>query len=278
MAWDKLTVRKEHGGLGFQDLHAFNLALLGKQGWHLLTNHTSLVTRLFKAKYFSKGDFLGAPEGHNPSFVWRSVCITQPMLREGARWIIGDGTSINFWQDIWLRDGGTLTESIHSTDLEGLRVRDVLVYPQRQWNATLLDTILDLHDMARVQNVPLLHTDTHDRHIWRFDTRGHYTVRSGYSLLMDQFGDNGQWRVQGSWDVIWKLQVPLKVRVFLWRSYRDCLPTRIRLQGRGVSCPTLCPCCENELETCWHSLLTCTTAQQCWEELQLWRIIEPKLF
>lgn len=31
MAWEKMTETKEEGNLGFRDLKAFNLALLGKQ-------------------------------------------------------------------------------------------------------------------------------------------------------------------------------------------------------------------------------------------------------
>lgn len=87
MSWDKLTMRKDDGGLGFRDLHAFNPALLGKQGWHFMTNPTSLVSRVFKAKYFPDGDFLGASVGHSPSFAWRSVWSSQRLLREGVRWI-----------------------------------------------------------------------------------------------------------------------------------------------------------------------------------------------
>jgi hypothetical protein len=32
LSWDKLTMRKEFGGMGFRHLHGFNLAMLGKQG------------------------------------------------------------------------------------------------------------------------------------------------------------------------------------------------------------------------------------------------------
>jgi len=32
LSWDKLTMLKEYGGMGFRHLFAFNLAMLGKQG------------------------------------------------------------------------------------------------------------------------------------------------------------------------------------------------------------------------------------------------------
>ena len=57
--WDKLTMRKEYGGMGFRHFFGFNLAMLGKQGWRLLTNQDTIVTRIYKAKYFPKTDFFG---------------------------------------------------------------------------------------------------------------------------------------------------------------------------------------------------------------------------
>ena len=52
LSWDKVCTPKEEGGLGFNKLKAFNLALLVKQGWRFQANTSSLVYRVLKARYF----------------------------------------------------------------------------------------------------------------------------------------------------------------------------------------------------------------------------------
>lgn len=49
-SWASLCLPKERGGLGFRDLHAFNLALLSKKGWRIMENPTSLIARIYKAR------------------------------------------------------------------------------------------------------------------------------------------------------------------------------------------------------------------------------------
>ncbi|XP_019166703.1 PREDICTED: uncharacterized protein LOC109162456 [Ipomoea nil] len=67
IAWDKLCLPKKYGGLGLKDLKAFNVALLGKQAWRLLTNTESLVSKVYKARYYPRHSFMEAELGNNPS-------------------------------------------------------------------------------------------------------------------------------------------------------------------------------------------------------------------
>jgi len=60
MSWERLFVPKVHGGMGFKDLSAFNLAMLGKQGWKFLSEPDSLVSCIFKARYFPFGNYITA--------------------------------------------------------------------------------------------------------------------------------------------------------------------------------------------------------------------------
>lgn len=87
-------MRKVHGGMGFKDLSAYNLAMLGKQGWKFQTNPDSMVALLFKARYFPTRSYPTARLGHNPGYVWRSILQARFIVRGGARWRIGTGTSI----------------------------------------------------------------------------------------------------------------------------------------------------------------------------------------
>ena len=73
IAWDKLCILKEKGGIGFRDLRAFNLALLTKQGWRIQQNPNSLVHRVFKVRYFADRPFMEAVLGRRPLYVWRSI-------------------------------------------------------------------------------------------------------------------------------------------------------------------------------------------------------------
>ena len=49
-SWDKLIVAKKKGGMRFQDLRAFNLAMLAKQGWRLMQEKESLFYKCFSAQ------------------------------------------------------------------------------------------------------------------------------------------------------------------------------------------------------------------------------------
>ncbi|GAA0174164.1 hypothetical protein LIER_27609 [Lithospermum erythrorhizon] len=65
-SWKKLYITKENGGLGFSDLRLFNLALLSKQVWRIITDPQSQLARIYKAKYFPHGTFWDAKLGENP--------------------------------------------------------------------------------------------------------------------------------------------------------------------------------------------------------------------
>ena len=91
MQWGRLCKPKSYGGIGFKHIRNFNVAMLGRQGWRLITNPSSLVSRLFKARYYPNADFTQAKLGSNPSYAWRSILAAQKILIQGSRVQVGSG-------------------------------------------------------------------------------------------------------------------------------------------------------------------------------------------
>ncbi|KAL0284634.1 UNVERIFIED_CONTAM: putative mitochondrial protein [Sesamum calycinum] len=77
---------KRDDWLDFKDLWSFNMTMLAKQGWRILSNPTSLLCHILIAMYFLRSDFLEANVGHNPSFTWRSIWTTIEVLKMGCCW------------------------------------------------------------------------------------------------------------------------------------------------------------------------------------------------
>ena len=101
-AWWKLCVPKKKGGMGFRDLHSFNLAMLAKQCWRLLQNPDSLCARVLGAKYYPNGDILKAGPKKGSSFTWQSIVAGIQTFKRGCIWRIGSGSHINIWDDPWI--------------------------------------------------------------------------------------------------------------------------------------------------------------------------------
>lgn len=107
VGWEKMKLSNKEGGLGFWDLHFFNMAMLAKQGWHLIQEPNSLCAQVLRAKYFPARDVLAAEPVKEMSYVWRSILKGMDVLKEGLIWRIGDGTKVRVWEDPWIPRGVT---------------------------------------------------------------------------------------------------------------------------------------------------------------------------
>ena len=93
---------KEERRMGFQNIHALNLAMPVKQVWRLIKETLSLFYQVYKARHFPHCSFMEAELGSNPSFVWRSLLQARDVIREGSVWEVGDGRSISITSHKWL--------------------------------------------------------------------------------------------------------------------------------------------------------------------------------
>lgn len=104
-----------NGGMGFRDLQAFNLALLGKQGCRLITRPKSLCARVLKAlpfdskgKNYPHGEFMTATRRKRSLATWRAILDGRVVLQRGLISRVGDGTIIMVWSDNWITTNRSL--------------------------------------------------------------------------------------------------------------------------------------------------------------------------
>lgn len=99
LSWDLLSIRKENEGMGFQHLYAFNLAML----WKLVSYSNAIISKVFKAKYYPKGEFLGSSVEHNSNYTLHGIHTSMATVKEGIRWKLRDGTNIKVRNEPWLQ-------------------------------------------------------------------------------------------------------------------------------------------------------------------------------
>lgn len=79
--WRVMCQNKTVEGTGFRDLEAFNFSFLPKQGWRIMMNLTSLVTRVLKAEYYPCASFIDAKQNFGCSYTCRNITEVWALLR-----------------------------------------------------------------------------------------------------------------------------------------------------------------------------------------------------
>ncbi|XP_012857002.1 PREDICTED: uncharacterized protein LOC105976270 [Erythranthe guttata] len=277
VSWKDLCKSKEQGGLGFRDLRAFNTAMIMKQAWRILVFPDLLMSRIMAARYFPHGNLLMAGAGYRPSTTWRCIWKTIPYLQAGLRRRIGNGANTSIWADPWLRDGGNFkiitVRPISSAFPD--RVSDLLESDSNSWNLQLVHNIFWEVDVDRILGVPLGGPHTNDSWVWHHSPKGNFTVRSAYHMILNNhnlsspmgIGNNGS--ISGTnnreWKCIWRLPIPPKIQIFLWRFCGNNLPTNEELHRRRIITSPACRRCGASNESTLHVIATCKGMNKVWE-------------
>jgi hypothetical protein len=236
LSWDKLLQTKEDGGLGFRDLYHFYLAMLAKQVWHLICNPDSLCGRILKARYFPHGNILQASCTHGASYTWCSITKGIDLMKEGMICRVGDGESIDIWNDPWLPRGTTWRVSSAQGHILLTRVSELINLITNMWDEELIQGIFHEDDAAVILGIPLA-ANRENSIAWQFDKKGLFSVKLAYKISVAASRDNHgpssgettQCPAMGTafpWKKIWQLHLPNKVKQFAWRLAHNSLPMK----------------------------------------------------
>ncbi|XP_040956169.1 uncharacterized protein [Gossypium hirsutum] len=272
-AWKDICLLKEDGGLGYRDFAKFNVALLAKQGWRLINYPNSLLTRVLKAKYFPNSDFFKAQLGNLPSFTWKSIWAARGLLDNGRCWRVGRGDQISIWGDSWIPGIPTDRITIQANNVNVELVSDLIEPTSRSWKTELIRNTFQPVVAEQILKIPLAETDQEDLQVWGREPTGEFSVRSAYKLLhgtnLDPTDLSLQTKTKTFYNKLWKLHIPTKIKMTIWRISWDYIPSFVNLKIRKVVLNTLCPRCGCFEENSWHIFIECPRSMEVWDQLNL---------
>lgn len=141
--------------MGFKSLRDFNIALLGKQAWRLLSAPDKLVSHVFKARYYPNGSFLTATFGSNPSYIWRSVYEAQSLLSQGISCRVGNGQDIDIINTPWLPTAADPYIHTHGASLDNQKVSWLMRIEEISWDEDLIRDLFEERDSEIILSIPL---------------------------------------------------------------------------------------------------------------------------
>jgi ribonuclease HI len=263
VGWQKVTAPKWAGGLGLRKLEIMNKACLCKLSWKLQTGSNDFWCNVLRSKY-SRNDVMSSRIiKTSDSSLWKALENVKPMLEKASIWSIGNGRCIDAWNETWIDDSMVMDQL--TTILNHLRGKKLfeLVDERGNWDWNILHDWVPEHILKKIAAVTPPSDDYGDDE-WvmagcsndSFSVAGMYMVLSGY---------HGQEEIT-KWKRIWKLNVPERVRTFMWMMFHERLLTNSLKNTMGVS-HRMCTFCGDVEETVLHAMRDCPRAMEIWSSV-----------
>lgn len=172
--------------MGFRDMHVFNLAMLGKNGWRLLTKPESLCARVLKGKYYPHTDFLNASAPSRASATWKAIIAGRKALDVGLIKRVGDDSTICTWIDPWILGNLSLKPMSRIGSSPLATVSELIDDYTGNWNVEIIQANFLPQDVEAILNIPLNSNGGEDFLAWALEKSGNYSVKSVYRSLVTQ--------------------------------------------------------------------------------------------
>ena len=273
VAWEKVCLPVEDGGLGIRRVGLFNQTLLGKWLWRFGKEGNRLWRQVIAAKY-------GETRGGWCTRIVRGThgCVMWKSITEGAKkffgqivYNVGEGDRISFWHDPWC--GSNPLKDLfpnlftHSQSKETW-IFDLIVFASeggsRSWNFHFRRAPENWEKENVCSFIEFLYShmprgEGDDTLTWKLTKKGVFDVHSCYKLL------SGPYNEVFPWECIWCTKVPK--RVSLWIAGRNGILTIDNLVKRGQVLVNRCCLCFCGEETVDHLLLHCKFSHVLWSAI-----------
>lgn len=145
----------------------------------MLENPNSLVSKVFKARYFKHTDIMEAGIGANPYYIWQSLMWSKDILKIGTFWKVSTGENINTRKDAWIPElnSGRITSNLSYDNNTSV---NSLILPSKAWNINRLNNLFLPFKTEAIKRIHIGHSNRPDSCYWKFERKGTYSVRTGY--------------------------------------------------------------------------------------------------
>lgn len=130
----------------------------------------------------------------------------------------------------------------------GLKVSDVL-NSFGGWDRNRIDRLVPTHIAARICSLYLPSSPQEDSLIWGLTTDSQYSVKTRSLPAQGIYNPNFE-KVEFAW--LWNLNVPPKIKLFLWKACHDGLSSKDRLEKCKVFVPQQFVLCCHASESIAH--------------------------
>lgn len=104
------------------------------------------------------------------------------MLREGAKWKIGDGNQIDIFFEQWIPNHSNpyLSANLHTPIGADLKVAHLFNPTTKLWREPLFRWFFPNHMIDDIKSIHIPLTNQSDARIWPFSRLGEFSVKLGY--------------------------------------------------------------------------------------------------
>jgi hypothetical protein len=238
--WDILCQPKDMGGLGIKNIDTQNKCLLSKWLFKLI-NEEGLWQEVIRKKYLCNKSIGQVRRKPGDSHFWTGLMKVRDMFLERGVFTVNNGRDIRFWEDRWL---GNFTLQQRFPSLYNLvhRKNDIVanVCATSPLNVSFRRGLVGVNLqnwynlVSLVVNVSL--NNSSDKFQWGLHQNGQYSVKSFYDFII------GNGRVRRD-QTVWKLKMPLKIKIFSWYLRRGVILTKGSLTKRNWNDNRKCVFC-----------------------------------
>ncbi|KAL4283374.1 hypothetical protein GQ457_16G024540 [Hibiscus cannabinus] len=262
--WDLMQRPTDCGGVGLRNMECQNQAFLLKLGHQLISNGDRLWVRILRAKYKWEGPLPCSIRRANCSRLWRGISVLWDEVYNSVCWNIRDGMDTDFWYDTWIAGVGPLAPYFTGVgDPAPCNVAS-MAFPTGQWDFSRMSVLLPDSILYRISAIrppqSLLGTDAPS---WRWTNSQNFSSKVAY----DRVAREGDWVRHTDWKVLWKMNVPQRIRMFLWLAKSEKLLTNKERVRRHLTASPCCSICFAAEESVIHVLRDCVVAGNTWRRL-----------